>query len=166
MDGIRQMQQHIQQSHQDINTITQMASQLVRSEQQNQNQLQQITQSESRSVQQLQQIERICQSVSQQLQSLSNIARQVSQTMPMQQFSQYDPAQYYGTTYTGQGMSQQGLTTPKPTYPMYSRPDQYSSQYQYTKSQYGEGPQFSTAQQSSPQVSQQFENPWYQGYSS
>ncbi|NPV42893.1 MAG: hypothetical protein HPY70_02750 [Firmicutes bacterium] len=192
MDSVQQLQQQIQQFQQNLNTITQMAGQLARSEQQNQSQLQQLSQSESRAVQQLQQIERMCNNVSQQVQQLGNVARQAitqasvqqgvggqfyqgtigqqyGQVQTGQQAGQFGQGQNFGPAYLGQDIHRQGqLTAPKPTYPAYNKNDQYGSHYQYVRGeyggQYGTSPQYGSAQQQTFQYSPQFENPWYYGF--
>ncbi|BAF59121.1 MAG: hypothetical protein HPY89_03560 [Pelotomaculum sp.] len=81
MDQIYQLQRQIQDLRQEVNAISQVASQLQRSEANNAAQLQRLQQNESMATQQLQAIQQLCNRLSQDVNTISNVAQQVTAQM-------------------------------------------------------------------------------------
>lgn len=102
-----QLQQQIQRLQQEVNTISQVCSQLQQSEQANAIQLQQMTQKEIMASQGLRRIQQAAGALSQDLNQVSNLAQQmISQVTPLQRTFQatgVTPGVTPGTyaTYTG-----------------------------------------------------------------
>lgn len=109
MDQIYQLQRQIQDLRQEVNNISQVASQLQRSEANNAAQLQRLQQNESIATQQLNAIQQICNRLSQDVNAISNVAQQITSQIanrPMSTgqfgtniYSQYGTGQFgaYGT---------------------------------------------------------------------
>lgn len=87
MDQIFQLQRQIQDLRQEVNTISQVASQLQRSEANNASQLQRLQQNESVATQQLQAIQQICNRLNQDVNVISNVAQQVTAQMVNRPFT-------------------------------------------------------------------------------
>jgi len=84
MDQIYQLQRQIQDLRQEVNSISQVTSQLQRSEANNAAQLQQLQQHESMASQQLNAIQQICNRLNQDVNAINNVAQQItSQIRPM-----------------------------------------------------------------------------------
>ncbi|TYO93878.1 hypothetical protein [Desulfallas thermosapovorans] len=81
MDQFYQLQQQIQRLRQEVNSISQMTSQLQQFEQNNAAQLQRLQQQEANATQQLQRIQQICGQINNDLNSVSNAAQQASQSL-------------------------------------------------------------------------------------
>jgi len=81
MDQLFQLQRQIQDLKQEVNTISQMANQLQRAEDNNAAQLQRLQQNEVISSQQLQNIQQMCNRISQEANIISNVAQQVTSQM-------------------------------------------------------------------------------------
>ncbi|HHU86325.1 MAG TPA: hypothetical protein GXZ25_05895 [Peptococcaceae bacterium] len=78
MDQVYQLQRQIQDLRQEVNTISQVASQLQRSEANNAAQLQRLQQNENMAAQQLQAIQQLCNRLSQDVNVISNVAQSVT----------------------------------------------------------------------------------------
>lgn len=78
---IYQLQRQIQDLRQEVNTISQVASQLQRSEANNAAQLQRLQQNEAIATQQLQTIQQLCNRLNQDVNVISNVAQQVTAQM-------------------------------------------------------------------------------------
>ncbi len=78
---IYQLQRQIQDLRQEVNTINQVASQLMRSEANNAAQLQQLHQHEVNASQQLHTIQQLCNRLNQDVNVISNVANQVTSQM-------------------------------------------------------------------------------------
>jgi len=102
MDQIYQLQRQIQDLRQEVNTISQVAGQLQRSEANNAAQLQQMSQNENAATQQLQTIQQLCNRLSQDVNVISSIAQQIPQMVGMQAGGQFGAGTYAGQWGTGQ----------------------------------------------------------------
>jgi len=102
MDQIYQLQRQIQDLRQEVNTISQVAGQLQRSEANHAAQLQQMSQSENAATQQLQTIQQLCNRLSQDVNVISSIAQQIPQMIGMQASGQFGAGTYAGQLGTGQ----------------------------------------------------------------
>lgn len=78
MDQVYQLQRQIQDLRQEVNTISQVANQLQRSEANNAAQLQRLQQNESMAAQQLQTIQQLCNRLSQDVNVISSVAQSVT----------------------------------------------------------------------------------------
>ncbi len=106
MDQVYQLQRQLQDLRQEVNTISQVASQLQRSEANNATQLQRLQQNESIATQQLQAIQHLCNRLSQDVNVISNVAQNVTSQMTNRPLT----TGQYGTgisTQFGTGMSPQ-----------------------------------------------------------
>lgn len=112
MDQIMQLQRQIQDLRQEVNAISQVASQLQRSEANNAAQLQRLTQSEAFATQQLQQIQQLCNRLSQDVNTISNVAQQITaQVTNRMTTGQFGPGAWTQPV-TGQfGANVPGITT-------------------------------------------------------
>ncbi len=113
MDQLYQLQRQIQDLRQEVNAISQMASQLQRSEANNIAQLQRLQQHESIATQQLQTIQQLCNRLSQDVNAISSVAQQFSAQIAARPFTtgQFGAGMYnqYGTGQFGQYGA--GITT-------------------------------------------------------
>ena len=113
MDQLYQLQRQIQDLRQEVNAISQVASQLQRSEANNIAQLQRLQQHESMATQQLQTIQQLCNRLSQDVNAISSIAQQFSAQIAAMPFTtgQFGAGTYnqYGTGQFGQYGA--GITT-------------------------------------------------------
>jgi len=101
MDQIYQLHKQIQDLRQEVNSISQVAGQLQRSEANHAAQLQQMSQSENAATQQLQAIQQLCSRLSQDVNVISSIAQQIPQMAGMQT-GQFSAGIYPGQISTGQ----------------------------------------------------------------
>ncbi len=93
MDQVYQLQRQIQDLRQEVNTISQVANQLQRSEANNAAQLQRLQQNESMAAQQLQAIQQLCNRLSQDVNVISNVAQSVTAQIANRPFT----TGHYGT---------------------------------------------------------------------
>jgi len=100
MDQFFQLQRQIQDLRQEVNSISQVAGQLQRSEANHAAQLQQMSQSENAATQQLQTIQQLCHRLNQDVNVISGIAQQIPQMASMQAGSQFSAGQL-GTGQSG-----------------------------------------------------------------
>lgn len=101
MDQIFQLQRQIQDLRQEVNNISQVASQLQHSEANNAAQLQRLQQNESIATQQLQAIQQVCNRMGQDVNAISNVTQQVTAQMANRPLT----SGHFGT-----GMNQWGTT--------------------------------------------------------
>lgn len=102
MDQIFQLQRQIQDLRQEVNAISQVASQLQRSEASNAAQLQRLSQNENIATQQLQAIQQICNRLSQDVNAISSVAQQVTAQMGTRGFTTGQFGTGFGQYGTGQ----------------------------------------------------------------
>jgi len=122
MDQIYQLQRQIQELRNEINTISQVASQLQREEANNAAQLQRLQQNESVATQQLNTIQQLCHHLSQDVNAISNATQQVTSQMFNRPVSS---GQFGAQTFTQPISGQYGAFTPSGT-SMYN-PTQFGS---------------------------------------
>jgi len=98
MDQIFQLQRQIQDLRQELNTISQVAGQLQRSEANHAAQLQRLSQNESAVTQQLQTIQQICNRLNQDINMIGSMAQQISSQMYNMPFTsgQFGAGQFGG----------------------------------------------------------------------
>lgn len=104
MDQINQLQRQIQDLRQEVNSISQVAGQLQRSEANHAMQHQQMMQSENMANQHLQTIQQLCSRLSQEVNNINSIAQQIPQMVNMQtgnQFSSTPQAGQLGSSQIG-----------------------------------------------------------------
>ncbi|MFX4261519.1 hypothetical protein ACOBQJ_04870 [Pelotomaculum propionicicum] len=122
MDQIYQLHRQIQELRNEINTISQVASQLQRAEANNAAQLQRLQQNESVATQQLNTIQQLCHHLSQDVNAISNATQQVTSQM----FNRPVSSGQFGAQNFSQPMTgQYGAFTPSAT-SMYS-PSQFGA---------------------------------------
>ncbi|OPY57020.1 MAG: hypothetical protein A4E55_01879 [Pelotomaculum sp. PtaU1.Bin035] len=103
MDQIYQLQRQIQDLQQEVNSISQVAGQLQRSEANNAVQLQRLSQNENAATQQLQAIQQLCNRLSQDVNMINSVARQITPQNTNIPFSnQFGAGMYAGQFETGQ----------------------------------------------------------------
>jgi len=98
MDQIFQLQRQIQDLRQELNTISQVAGQLQRSEANHAAQLQRLSQNESAVTQQLQTIQQLCNRLNQDINMIGSMAQQISSQMYSMPFTsgQFGAGQFGG----------------------------------------------------------------------
>lgn len=123
MDQIYQLQRQIQDLRQEVSTISQVASQLQRSEANNAAQLQRLQQNETIATQQLQAIQQICNRLGQDVNVISNVAQQVTAQMANRPFTSGQFGAGFGQQGTGQfGTYSTGISTG-----LYGSPTQFGT---------------------------------------
>ncbi|MDD4767914.1 MAG: hypothetical protein PHF87_10125 [Desulfotomaculaceae bacterium] len=150
MDQIYQLQRQIQELRNEINTISQVAGQLQRSEANNAAQLQRLQHNESMATQQLNNIQQLCHHLNQDVNAISNATQQVTSPMFNRPVSS---AQFSAPTFSQPITGQYGTITPNMN-SLYSSTQlgTYGAQfspYMSAGSRYGQNfmPDYSFAQQ-------------------
>ncbi|MDF9409561.1 MAG: hypothetical protein A4E52_00569 [Pelotomaculum sp. PtaB.Bin013] len=102
MDQFFQLQRQIQDLRNEVNSISQVAGQLQRSEANHAAQLQQMSQSENAVTQQLQTIQQLCNRLNQDVNVISSITQQIPQMAGMQTSGQFGAGTFSSQLGTGQ----------------------------------------------------------------